>query len=163
MAAPMTYTLDNEQYIAVMAGLGGAASLGNIPQHAAAYERVNNGRILAFKIGGGDTPKPPMRKAIPVPQPPEQHGDEASIKAGHKLFLDYCDACHNNNESSLLPDLRRLTAEKHGIFNSIVLDGAFVQLGMPRFEDLTVDDAEAIHAYLINETQLAFEQQQLEQ
>jgi quinohemoprotein ethanol dehydrogenase len=52
----------------------------------------------------------------------------------------------------MLPDLRRLTPEKHSVFYEIVLNGALRPLGMGRFDDvLTREDAQAIHAYLIDE------------
>jgi quinohemoprotein ethanol dehydrogenase len=57
----------------------------------------------------------------------------------------------------VLPDLRRLDPATHAIFNSIVLGGAYAPKGMGRFDDvLSAADADAIHAYLIDQaSQLA--------
>jgi len=52
MAGPMTYTVGGEQYVAIMAGLGGAAGQEYFPG-TAAYKYGNKGRIIAFKLGDG--------------------------------------------------------------------------------------------------------------
>jgi quinohemoprotein ethanol dehydrogenase len=52
--------------------------------------------------------------------------------------------------SNLYPDLRYLTPEKHAIFKEIVIDGAYLGLGMPKFDDaLTPSDAADIQAYVL--------------
>jgi quinohemoprotein ethanol dehydrogenase len=68
------------------------------------------------------------------------------------LYNRYCGRCHVFGPS-VLPDLRRLTADKHARFASIVLEGALMPLGMGRFDDvLSRADAEAIHAYIVDES-----------
>ena len=58
-------------------------------------------------------------------------------------------------------ELRRLDAAKHQMFYEIVLNGAFAPKGMGRWDDvLTHADAEAIHAYIVDEAWKAFEAQQ---
>ena len=50
----------------------------------------------------------------------------------------------------VVPDLRRLTAEKHSIFKQIVYDGVIHSVGMPRMGDLVSEqDVADIHAYVI--------------
>ena len=45
-----------------------------------------------------------------------------------------------------------MTPATHGIFNAIVLGGAYGQKGMGRFDDvLSGGDAEALHAYIIEQ------------
>ena len=61
-------------------------------------------------------------------------------------------ALHGSNVASswVVPDLRYLSAERHAIFNDIVLKGALLPLGMPSFAaELDDADADAIHAYVI--------------
>ena len=61
MAAPVSYEIDSEQYIAVLAGFGGAmAPL--YPAESAAHRYQNYGRLLTFKLGGTNTPLPPKRE-----------------------------------------------------------------------------------------------------
>lgn len=156
MAAPATYEIDGEQYVAVLAGLGGAANWSFAP-HTAAYMRGNAGRILAFKLGGGATPIPPEIETPPRPQPPASAAPAETVRAGNELFLWHCMICHANAAPGLTPDLTRMTAETHAIFDDIVLGGLYAPNGMPRFDDvLDADDVAAIHAYLIDEAQRAY-------
>jgi quinohemoprotein ethanol dehydrogenase len=56
-----------------------------------------------------------------------------------------------------LSDLRRLSAATHAIFYKIVLDGAYVPMGMGRFDDvLSKQDAEHVHAFLVAQAWDAF-------
>jgi quinohemoprotein ethanol dehydrogenase len=67
------------------------------------------------------------------------------------LYNRYCSRCHVMGRGNL-PDLRRLEPATHVIFNSIVLGGAYTVKGMARFDDvLSPADAEAVHAYLIDQ------------
>ena len=57
MAAPMTYAINGEQFVAVQAGYGGTAiTVGPIPPSSAALKFQNTNRIIAFKLGGGRGP-----------------------------------------------------------------------------------------------------------
>jgi quinohemoprotein ethanol dehydrogenase len=86
-----------------------------------------------------------------MPTPPEQHGAPADIERGEILYNRHCSRCHVFGPG-VLPDLRRLTPEKHALFADIVLEGILAPLGMGRFDDvLTQTDANAIHVYLIDE------------
>jgi quinohemoprotein ethanol dehydrogenase len=52
MAAPVTYTVDGEQYIAVLAGWGGIYPLTQGKQAAQSGDARNISRVLVFKLGG---------------------------------------------------------------------------------------------------------------
>ena len=59
------------------------------------------------------------------------------------------------------PDLRRLNAGLHAEFKDIVLKGLFASAGMERFDDiLSEKDVEDIHAYLIDQSWLAYRRQE---
>ncbi len=150
MAAPMSYRVNGVQYLAVLAGYGGGQIGGPIPENAAAYRYANGGRIIALKLDGGPVPLPPAITWPALPQPPGREGTAAQIGAGEILYNRYCARCHVLG-AGVLPDLRRLSPEKHQIFYDIVLGGAFAPLGMGRFDDvLTRADAESIHAYVVD-------------
>lgn len=163
MAAPMTYTVDGVQYVAVMAGLGGGG-WGAPDPRSAAYRYGNQGRILAFKLDGGETPKPPLLPPVPpIPQPPSQTASAESIANGELLFTRHCAQCHANSPRSAAPDLRRMTKFTHDAFGDILLKGALRPLGMPQWDDLlSAADVTDIHAYLISISQLAFDAEQRE-
>ncbi len=160
LAAPMTYAVNGEQYVAVQAGYGGAAiTVGPIPPSSAALTHDNVNRIIAFKLGGGAVPMPSARDDGPIPQPPPQTADAAAIAAGEVKFVEECSRCHVLGPSST-PDLRRLSPALHDAFKDIVLRGALAGAGMERFDDLLSEqDADHIHAYLIDQAWIGYRAQ----
>jgi quinohemoprotein ethanol dehydrogenase len=150
MAAPMTYGAKGEQYVAVMAGYGGAGSL--YPKESAAYHYGNAGRIVAFKLGGTAVPIPPAMPAEEAfPTPPAREGSRDQIARGEVLYNRYCAGCHAFGRG-LCPDLRRMSAQTHALYYDIVLGGAYQAKGMARWDDvLSLADAETIHAYLVDQ------------
>ena len=88
---------------------------------------------------------------------PDIEIEQDLIATGSEKFNAYCAVCHGVlvMSSNLYPDLRYLTAEKHAIFKEIVVDGAFVGLGMPSFGDaLTAEDAKAIQMYVLDNARM---------
>jgi quinohemoprotein ethanol dehydrogenase len=155
MAAPISYEVDGEQYLAVLAGFGGARAR-LYPRSSAGHRYQNYGRILAFKLGGSATPLPPSRTPMTTPEPPQPEWySEALAARGGELFLGLCVTCHGargEQRLSSYPDLHRLTAGTHSLFDSIVLGGKLASSGMASFADvLKPEDARAIQAHLIRE------------
>nr|WP_321510288.1 PQQ-dependent dehydrogenase, methanol/ethanol family [uncultured Hyphomonas sp.] len=150
MAAPMTYKVDGEQYVAVMAGLGGAFGNAHLPG-TAAYKYGNTGRIMAFKLDGGDVPArlEITHKDLGNQEPPvPRFGTAEEVSLGSDLFQRHCAICHAGS-SGTVPNLAEMSADTHAEFKNIVLMGARANRGMGAFGDLLSDtDAEAIHAYL---------------
>jgi quinohemoprotein ethanol dehydrogenase len=161
MAAPMTYAVSGEQYVAIQAGYGGAAiTVGPIPPSSAALKYQNTNRIIAFKVGGGAVPRPPPRTEQPIAKPPPESATQAQIDAGERMFVAECSRCHVLGPSST-PDLRRLNDGLHAAFKDIVLKGVLAPAGMERFDDiLSEKDVDDIHAYLINQSWIAYREQQ---
>jgi quinohemoprotein ethanol dehydrogenase len=86
----------------------------------------------------------------PLSNPPPVRGTEAQIAAGAQLFVKTCAVCHGQNAVGGIKDLRHMTPDAHAEFNAIVLDGLYLEKGMPSFADiLTPERVEAIHHYLI--------------
>ena len=122
------------------------------------YENTN--RIIALKLGGGAVPPPPVRVDEPFEKPPEQKASKAQIDAGEAEFASECSRCHALG-ISVTPDLRRLNAGLHAEFKDIVLHGVLAPAGMERFDDiLTERDVENIHAYLIDQSWIAYRAQE---
>lgn len=154
-AAPMTYEIGGEQYVAVLAGYGGAA-----PLAASVFlsERPRlPGRILVFKLGGAA-----KADAYDIPAPPPLNTaalkSSANARAGFTLFNDNCMVCHGPGATGqYLPDLRRspLLADAAG-WKGVVIDGELAANGMAGFaKHLQPADAEAIRAYVITEARRA--------
>ena len=155
MAAPSTFTINGEQYVVVMAGLGGGMFA--FPPETAAYKYGNSGKIMAFKLGGKRVPMPKLVKYDPIPAPPQMPTDQKQITQGQKQFIWHCSRCHYNAGPGIAPDLNRLTPEKHAAFDAIVREGIFLQNGMPRFDKkLSKVDTDAIHAFLIASANVAY-------
>jgi quinohemoprotein ethanol dehydrogenase len=151
MAAPMTYRVGAVQYVSVMAGYGGGVLYAPFPKTSAAYRFGNQDRIITFRLGGGPIPKPQRVQEAALPPPPPRAGTPRVIARGEVLYNRFCARCHVFGRG-LLPDLRRTPAALSPAFFEIVLQGADQANGMGRFDDvLTSKDAEAIHAYLIDQ------------
>jgi len=152
IAPPVSYEIDGEQYVTVVAGWGGAFALA-----AAAAEGYNlkpRGRILTYKLGG-DLELPPVTDVpVAVPEPPPIEGTDEQIAQGKFLYHKYCGVCHGPGvrAGGVIPDLRYLVAGKHIVFEDIVLGGILKSRGMVSFAgSLTKDDAKAVHQYIISE------------
>lgn len=151
VAAPITYAIDGQQYVTVMAGWGGVFAL--YGGDAAAANGVRSvGRVLTFALGGTATlpppPPEPVRPAIAVDAP---HASAKTIAKGAVLFSHHCLVCHGAGAvgGGVLPDLRHSSPEVQAGFATIVLDGALLSKGMPAFGKwLTANDVAAIQAYL---------------
>jgi len=161
MAAPTTYAVRGEQYVAVQVGYGGTGiAEGPVPPSSATVKFENTNRIIALKLGGGAVPTPPARRPEPFARPPEQSASKAAIEAGEVKFVEECSRCHALG-INVTPDLRRLDAGLNAQFNDIVLHGILGAAGMERFDDLLSEqDVEHIHAYLIDQAWIAYRAQQ---
>jgi len=126
-------------------------------------------RLLAFKLGGAVPFPTPKIVVPPVPEPPELTADAATIKKGEALYRKFvCDGCHSPGldgsgawvEDGAVPDLRYAPPNVHRDWYAIVLGGSHWDKGMPGFADppkfafphakMTVADAEALHAFVID-------------
>ncbi len=151
MAAPISYAIDGEQYVAVFAGA--AAWLND---EGARHQYQNYGRLLAFKLGGGPTPLPPEHIPPVTPEaPPDFAVVDSVAQRGESLYYAWCFNCHfgrGDADVGAYPDLHRLSAETHSLFRSIVLEGSLSYAGMASFSDvLSSEDVDAIQSYLIRE------------
>ncbi|OOW01676.1 PQQ-dependent dehydrogenase, methanol/ethanol family [Pseudomonas sp. MF6396] len=153
VAAPMTFELAGRQYVAIMAGWGGVATLTggesmNLPG------MKNRSRLLVFALDGKaqlPPPAPAPAKVERVPQPvtaaPEQ------VQAGKQLYGQFCSVCHGMGTISggLIPDLRQSSDATREHFQQIVLQGALKPLGMPSFDDsLKPEEVEQIKLYVMS-------------
>jgi glucose dehydrogenase len=152
IAPPVTYEIDGEQYVAVVAGWGGAFALA-----AAAAEGYNlkpRGRILTYKLGGTARLPPVMEVAAVLPEPPPIVAEDEEIAHGKLMYHTYCSVCHGPGVRSggVIPDLRYMLPGKHFVFEDIVLGGILQDRGMVSFaSSLTKEDNQAIHQYIISE------------
>jgi quinohemoprotein ethanol dehydrogenase len=154
IAAPITYRVDGEQYVTVMAGWGGAYPLAY--GEAAARAGVTSvGRVLTYKLGG-EAPLPPSEPLDVSPPPPPPITVKATpqeLRQGGLLFHEWCAVCHGLKAVSggVVPDLRKASAATQASFVDIVIGGAREPKGMPSFADvLRPEDARLIQAYVVS-------------
>ncbi|HEY1613602.1 MAG TPA: PQQ-dependent dehydrogenase, methanol/ethanol family [Rhizomicrobium sp.] len=158
LAPPMSYAVDGQQYVAVLAGWGGAGGLTNFkdPNSAISKYKTNQGRLFVFKLGGRQTVAalPPEEGNI-TEEPPPQTADAATIQKGFDAFHRNCLVCHGffAQSDDVVPDLRTVPREFWNQYDAIVLGGALADGGMASFKDiLTKDDVTAIRAYVLSQS-----------
>jgi quinohemoprotein ethanol dehydrogenase len=150
VAPPITYRIDGEQYVAIVAGWGGSLALvGGGALKAGAI--ANRSRLLVFKLDGEEELPPAIDEPLVIDPPPMTASAEA-VYEGQRLYRNYCQFCHGDNVigGGAIPDLRALTEEKHDMFQAIVRSGLHWEKGMAGFGDeLSEEDAENIRAFII--------------
>jgi alcohol dehydrogenase (cytochrome c)/quinohemoprotein ethanol dehydrogenase len=153
IAAPMTYSIDGEQYVAILVGWGGLWDVNwGISATKSGYT-PNISRMMVFKLGAnGELPEPPPL-AERVLDPPAFKGTEEQAARGADLYGRYCSACHGDAAIAgvLNPDLRHsATLTSVDAIRSIVVEGALEHNGMVSFESaIDAASAESIRQYLI--------------
>lgn len=158
-AAPITYAIDGQQYVAVAVGYGGIAGLGP-GQFADISGKVSNvSRLLVFKLNGKATLPPLAAQARPTPITPlPDRGSASQMQTGQITFGRYCSVCHGADAVSagIVPDLRHSGMLAKESFNAIVRDGALKDNGMVGFGDaLSPSEIEAVRLYVIEQSRKA--------
>ena len=155
IAAPVSYAVDGEQYVAVMAGYGGAYPLSS--SFVDNPRPMPNGRLLVFKLGGRTPYKIERIENAPATVVDAAWSAE-TVTHGAALYEGTCGVCHGPGgiSSGVLPDLRRsgVLADKDN-WNAVVIGGALKDRGMVSFAPwMSADDAEAIRAYVAGKAKL---------
>jgi quinohemoprotein ethanol dehydrogenase len=152
MAGPVTYEVNGQQYVAVLAGWGGVFPLAAGEVSFASGRVRNLSRMLVFKLGG-NTSLPALQATEPPPLTAlPNRASPATIRKGERLFQTYCAGCHGDVAVSggVLPDLRRSSALPDDTWFEIVLRGDLQSEGMVSFaKEVSRDDAAAIRSYVI--------------
>ncbi len=160
LAGPISYEIGGEQYIAVLAGYGGAFFL--IEGFVAASEgHALNGRVYVFKLGGM-APRPTLNlQKAPVAKPPVIAVSADAYNRGGRLYESNCTFCHGVAAvtGGVLPDLRRSARLQDAVaWRRVVVDGELASLGMPSFgKYVSAEDAELVRAYVARQAAMLYE------
>ncbi len=154
VAPPITYTVGGEQYVAVLAGWGGAYAItadGHLINSQGPVRNIS--RLLVFKLGGSaKLPPAPALADLPLDPPPSRASPQV-IALGQAKYGRYCAVCHAPGAvgSTELPDLRRSGALGDAkAWSAVVYDGILKDNGMVSFApSLSKEEVEAIRAYVI--------------
>ena len=156
IAPPITYMIDDEQYIAVQVGYGGAYALaGAFP--SANKNPAQDGRMLVFKLGGEEMSPPVQSIAKVNPVVPSMTTDALTIARGEYEYHEHCQFCHGAGVigGGVIPDLRYLDEVGHKTFLGVILGGMHSEKGMASFKDvLSLEQANQIQAYIISQAKL---------
>jgi quinohemoprotein ethanol dehydrogenase len=148
-AAPITYELDNTQYVAVMAAWGGSPGSAN-PMGPA----VVPGRLLVFALGGKNKIAPLTTTARPAPASiPVPAATQEELTLGAVTYTRRCSVCHGADvvSAGMLPDLRYSTPAVFDRYDEIVLGGALASNGMPGFKQaVSESELAAIKTYVLS-------------
>jgi quinohemoprotein ethanol dehydrogenase len=151
IAAPISYAVNGQQYVSVLVGYGGGAGAGgmNVGWKYGAQPR----RLLTFRLDGKASlpPSPPPDYKVYALDDPSLSLDPKQVEAGREVSA-YCIVCHGaglRGSGAPGPDLResRLALSQEGLW-AVVHDGALQSRGMPKFDMLTRDQVNALHAYI---------------
>ena len=146
VASPITYMIDDVQYISIAVGWGGVAGL-----HYKLTKQINPGTIYTFGLGKKATkpvfPAQQEKKLVQL----QVTATDNEINHGNALFDQYCNKCHNLNGGGTIPDPTFSTEETFNAFKDIVWGGAYLPKGMPKFGDrLSELDVTDIKQYILS-------------
>jgi quinohemoprotein ethanol dehydrogenase len=148
IAPPVSFMIDDKQFISVAAGWGGGYGMKK------KFAPIQQGRVFTFEINGKGK-MPGFNKAVAslVLPPATFKATATEVKHGNELFNRYCATCHVINEGGggLAPDLAySLLPTNTENFRGIVHKGGYLPLGMPKFGDrLSENDVEDIRKFIL--------------
>ena len=162
IAAPISYRVDGEQYIAVLSGARSLPQSGPGVVGRTTQSSTNNSRMLVYKLGASVSL--PTRIVSDADQiggervlnPPNMSASHETIAQGEQIYGRLCSVCHGpaavSDSGGTFPDLRyseRLNTTE--LWSAVVEDGELESGGMVSFASvLQGDDAEAIRAYVVS-------------
>jgi quinohemoprotein ethanol dehydrogenase len=154
IAPPITYKVDGIQYITISSGWGGSYGLYN--RHT---KSLKPGTIYTFALNhSSELPNYPEQEDLRLVELENQLSEEEII-AGRNLFNRYCQQCHSLRDygnGSLpgggnIPDLTYSKKVIFDMFDQIVLEGVFLEKGMPNFGSrLNKKESFQIKEYIIS-------------
>ena len=149
----MTYAVDGKQYVSLLVGFGGTGSMlgDQAAQHGWKYG-VHPRRLYTFALDGNVAlpAMPPRSFAQPI-DPADFVVDEALAKTGLSIYAQSCFMCHGGGAvaGGGAPDLRESPiALSRAAFHDVVVNGAKLERGMPRFAHFDDSHLEALTHYI---------------
>ncbi len=151
---PVTYAVDDRQYVALLVGWGGAQAMlgGSIAaQYGWSYGRHPR-RLLSFALDGEAVLPPATPPAFAKPlEVADFVIDETLAEKGLSRYVRSCAWCHGPGATAGggAPDLRAsLIVTSRDAFKKVLADGQLVARGMPRFAEFSNEDREELMHFL---------------
>jgi len=151
-AAPITYSVNGQQYVSVLAGSGLSAGVMASVLPLKVDYRTEARRLLTFKIGG-TTPLPPATPyELKAVDDPDYKSDAAAAARGRVVYGGGCFVCHGLDTDAgggIAPDLKMSTVPQSAeAFDSVVRQGALIPNGMPAWSELTDSQMNDLRQFL---------------
>jgi quinohemoprotein ethanol dehydrogenase len=151
LAAPISFGIGNQQYIAVLTGPphGMPANLGAMSARFGWDSRVHPRRLLVFTLDGKGvlpaTPSPKLSQPVDVP---EFTIDEALAKQGATIY-GQCQWCHGAGAiaGGAAPDLRASAIPMNPANFAALVRGGVEARGMPRYPEISERDLDALRHF----------------
>jgi len=159
VAAPATYSINGEQYVALVTGSRALPEDGPGAVGRTTTASTNNSRLLVYRLGGEaslPTELPAdFETATRELDPPQSTASHEVIAQGEQLYGQLCSVCHGpsaiSESGEIFPDLRYSTY-LHSLeeWNDVVLEGSLTSTGMVSFSSsLQEGDSDAIRQFVI--------------
>ncbi|HXR50893.1 MAG TPA: PQQ-dependent dehydrogenase, methanol/ethanol family [Steroidobacteraceae bacterium] len=152
VAAPMSYAIDGEQYVAIMVGTGSSWAMIGGDSNMKGFVLPNVSRLLVYKLGGKvQLPAAPAMLRPPM-NPPPATAPAATVGRGASVYDTWCSSCHGAGAIGIgiVPDLRRtpLLASAEA-WEQVVIGGERKPRGMASFASvMSPEDAQAVRAFV---------------
>ncbi len=146
IAAPITYLIDDVQYLSIAVGWGGVLGL-----WSKYTKQINPGTIYTFALGKNESMPSYPDKPEPKLISQSFEASESELKNGNLVYDRYCNNCHKFGDGGVIPNLAYSTSETFNNFKLIVWDGEYLGKGMPKFKDrLSEQDVEDVKNYILS-------------
>jgi len=153
LAAAATYAVGDTQYIVIPVGSAGGTQFVYPQMHMTETSRGPT-RLLAFSLQGNATMPATAAVVRELPAQPALDASEATIATGKQIYAWECSGCHGKDAvarfGGTVPDLRYSAAATHAQWHAMVIGGSLRANGMPGYAELSVEDSEAIRAYVLS-------------
>jgi len=165
-AAPVTYTVSGEQYVAVVTGWRAVPQEGPGAVGITSAASTNNSRLLVYRLDGAVSlpTEQPEQEAREL-DPPPLTGSHELIAQGEQVYGQLCSVCHGTSAISesggAFPDLRYSPLlHDQEEWDVVVLEGSLSAQGMVSFAGaLSETDSDAIRQFVISRAHEALDEQ----
>src|SRR5207249_10790078 len=114
-AAPVTYSIKGEQYVAVLAGWGGVWALAPGILSEVAGSVRNASRLLVFRLGASAQLPPELPVPLRPLDPPGTTGTPEQIAGGARQYGRFCGGCHGDAAYAARPAPQRADRGRQGL------------------------------------------------
>ncbi|MEQ9434297.1 PQQ-dependent dehydrogenase, methanol/ethanol family [Hyphomonas sp.] len=145
ISAPVTYLVDGEQYITLIAEWGGGQG-----QSFRLTDALYYGTVYTFKLGG--TAPAPEKLPSDRRELTTRTTDAEPLELGWGFihYLQNCAACHSlpGEHGGAIPNLARSSDSVYDNLEAIVLEGTYAGIGMPVQPHLNPEEVDLIRNFI---------------